>query len=163
MARGKGAIWRAAYPLLFHDGALPVARRVGLARTASSKGLNSTGIASDVFLRLYMNACMADGGGAALRAAYPLLFDDGPPPAVRPVAGPARPLWMTKEEGGAGAADVTRPAEVTARDQHMAVLGGAAAAAEKRARKQRRLERRQRKEEKRKEKKAKKRRKGGDA
>ncbi len=108
-----------------------------------------------------MNACMADGRGAAPRAAYPLLFDDGPLPAVKPVAGPARPLWLKKEDGGAGAADV--PREGTAQDQHMAVLGGTAAAAEKRARKQRRLQRRQRKEEKRKVKKAKKRRKGGDA
>ena len=110
-----------------------------------------------------MNAWMADGRGAAPRAAYPLLFDDGPLPVVKPVAGPARPVWLKREEGGAGAADVPRPAEGTAQDQHMAVLGGMAAAAEKRARKQRRLERRQRKEEKRKEKKVKKRRKGGDA
>lgn len=106
---------------------------------------------------------MTDGRGAAPRAAYPLLFDDGPLPAVKPVAGPARPLWLKREEGVAGGPDVPRTAEGTAQNQHMVVLRGTAAAAEKRARKQRRLERRQRKEEKRKEKKVKKRGKGGDA
>jgi hypothetical protein len=98
-------------------------------------------------------------GGKCLRAAYPLLFDDGAPPGARPVAGPARPAWLARDDAGAAASRLGAAAAGAAAEGRRGVVpevpgaaeAGAAAAA-KRERKRRRAARRARKEEKRKKK-----------
>jgi hypothetical protein len=109
------------------------------------------------FYAIYGRMSHLGGGGGGPRAAYPLLFDDGAPPGPRPVAGPARPAWLARDETGAaasapGAAAAGAAAEgrrgVVPEDPGAAEAGAAAAA--KRERKRRRAARRARKEEKRK-------------